>query len=148
MRHERCQGRRWRASWGPPAQDGGEGVGASRELVVWQGLRLGEVFSFLLDFVCPALLCLSHGGENSLLKPDDSMEWVRLETPGRRGWNPGEAPPLTKQNMTSGGLGRWQAAGCDYQGQGNQVPATLPLSLGRTWCKWLEPLTAYDHWWS
>lgn len=90
---------------GPPAQGGGEGGGASRELVVWQGLRLREVFWFLLDFVWPALLCFSHGGENLLHKPDDSMERVRLETPGSRGWNPGEARPLTKQNITLGGVG-------------------------------------------
>lgn len=46
---------------------------------------------------------LSHGGENLLCKPDDSMEGVRLEIPGSRGWNPGEARPLSKQNMTLGG---------------------------------------------
>lgn len=111
---------RWRGgSRGQQRAGGVEGAEVRRGLLAFSWFCL----------TCPALL--SHGGENLLCKPDDSMEGVRLEIPGSRGWNPGEARPLSKQNMTLGESGRRQAGGYDYQGQGSQVPARVPLSLGR-----------------
>lgn len=110
-------------------QSAGEAGGA--------GVKGGLLVSSLLF----ALPCFAFhvGGESLLCKLDDSMENVRMEMLGSRGWNPGEARHLMKQSMTLGRLGRRQKGGYDYQGQGNQVPARVPLTLGELSVTGLSP---------